>query len=254
MPLHVDVTEGGTLLRLTLDEPKGNVLTVEIMRRMAEVLSAYESNASLRLVAVTAAGNDFSYGASIVEHRKPNAPQMLATFHALARQVARYPIATAALVRGRCFGGAFELVACCSFVFAAPNARFACPEVKLGVFPPVLTALGAQRFGVALRDRLVMTGDDIDGETAHRAGFVTDVFAGDAWSSLLEWYRQTLRPLSAHALRTARRACIDATEDALGPTLDRLERRYLVDTLESHDGNEGIEAFLAKRAPKWVDA
>lgn len=254
MPLHVDVTEGGTLLRLTIDEPKGNVLTGETMQHLSTALAQYANHAPLRLVVLTAAGPDFSFGASIAEHRKDKAPTMLHAFHALARQLARYPVPTAALVRGRCFGGAFELVACCSFVFSTPGARFACPEVKLGVFPPVLAAIGAQRLGIPLRDRLILTGDDLDAETAHGVGFVNQLMAGDAFTTLLEWYRVKLRPLSAHALRTARRACLDATEDVLGATLDRLERRYFVDVLESHDGNEGIEAYLEKRAPQWTDA
>ncbi|MBZ5522125.1 MAG: enoyl-CoA hydratase/isomerase family protein, partial [Acidobacteriia bacterium] len=51
-----------------------------------------------------------------------------------------YPVPVAALVEGRCLGGAFELALCCHFVFAARSAVFACPEIKLGVFPPVLAA------------------------------------------------------------------------------------------------------------------
>jgi cyclohexa-1,5-dienecarbonyl-CoA hydratase len=95
---------------------------------------------------------------------------MLAGFHAMIRQVAAYPVPIAALVEGSCLGGAFELILACHFVFAAPSAVLGCPEIKLGVFPPVLAAIGSHRLGGPLAERLVMTGASIDAAVAERAG------------------------------------------------------------------------------------
>lgn len=252
-----DLLESGTVLRIVLDRPKGNVLTMEMMRRIGGVLASHEGDRHLRLVVLRGAGGNFSFGASIEEHRKDQAPAMLAAFHGLVREIAAYPVPVAALVEGRCLGGAFELALACHFVVAARNAVFGCPEVKLGVFPPVLAVLGPGRLGAALAERLLLTGEDAGAEELARAGFVTARFdaGADAEAALLEWYRAKLSGLSAFALRQATRAARSGagTTKLLTEALADVEGRYLDLVLASHDGNEGIEAFLARRAPRWED-
>ncbi|HVI22933.1 MAG TPA: hypothetical protein VM691_05570, partial [Myxococcales bacterium] len=90
---------------------------------------------------------------------------------------------------------------------------------------------------------------------AHACGFVTAlVDHGDAFARLLEWYRNGLARLSAAALRSAVLAIRRDAEPLLGARLDDLVALYETAVLESHDGNEGIEAFLARRAPVWTNA
>jgi cyclohexa-1,5-dienecarbonyl-CoA hydratase len=256
--LRVERLEDGAVLRILLDRPKGNVLTRAMMNELADALDRHASDPGLRLVVLRGAGGHFSFGASVEEHRRDQVAGMLATFHALARRVARHPIPVAALVEGRCLGGAFELVLCCHFVFATPGAVFGCPEIKLGVFPPVLAAAGAARLGGPRAEHLLLTGEEMDAETAAGAGLVVSVLAGyaDPEQGLMSWYRRCLAPLSAYALRQAVRASRagSALEAALGAPLDQAERLYLDRVMGSHDGNEGIEAFLARRAPEWRHA
>jgi cyclohexa-1,5-dienecarbonyl-CoA hydratase len=255
MTVRADLLEEGTVLRLLLDEPKGNVLDTTMMRELRTALAGARDQAGLRLVVIRGAGGHFSFGASVEEHRKEQASAMLATFHGLVRDVAACPVPVAALVEGRCLGGAFELSLCCHLVFAVRGAVFACPEIKLGVFPPVMAAVGHHRLGSALAERLLLTGQELDAAAAHQAGFVTAVLDGDAEEALLAWYRATLRPLSAFALRQAVRAVRTASGllDSLRGPLDGTERQYVREVLPSHDGNEGIEAFLARRPPVWQD-
>jgi cyclohexa-1,5-dienecarbonyl-CoA hydratase len=254
--IDVSLLEDGTLLRIVLNTPKANILTGTMMRAIEAALAGHRKDEHLRLVVIRGAGGNFSYGASVEEHRKEQAAAMLATFHGLARTIAGYPVPVAALVEGRCLGGAFELALCCHLVFATPSTRFGCPEIKLGVFPPVLAVAGASRLGGALAERLLLTGEEIDAPAAERAGFAT-VFDGsiDPEESLLAWYRKLLKPLSAFALRQAVRAVRghSALAAALGGPLAAAERQYVDEVLSSHDGNEGIEAFLARRPPVWSD-
>lgn len=255
MSVRREVLEEGTLLLLTLDRPRGNVLDMGLMRELQAALGAHREDPSLRLVAVRGAGGHFSFGASVEEHRREQAPAMLSTFHALVRDLAAYPVPVAALVQGRCLGGAFEVALCCHLVFAAQDAVFACPEIKLGVFPPVLAAVGHLRLGGALAERLLLTGGEVDAAAAERAGLVAAVLEGDPLEALRAWYGRTLKPLSASALRQATRAARTGSGmlNALGAPLDAIEQSYVEDVLTSHDGNEGIEAFLERRAPRWQD-
>ncbi len=253
--IDTSLVEDGTVLRILLNRPKGNVLSAEMMGEIGAALAAHEDEPHLRLVLLRGAGGNFSFGASVEEHRRDQAPAMLHTFHRFIRQVASYPVPVAALVEGRCLGGAFELTLACHLVFASPSARFGCPEIKLAVFPPVLAVAGPARLGGALAERLLLTGDEIDAVAAERADFVTAIFEGDVEAAFYAWYRAHLLPLSACALRQAVRAARSCSPllSALGDPLDAAERLYVDRVLASHDGNEGIEAFLARRPPAWQD-
>jgi cyclohexa-1,5-dienecarbonyl-CoA hydratase len=249
--------EDGTLLRLVLDKPKGNVLSLEMMNALSEALTAQSNNPHLRMVIVRGAGKHFSFGASVEEHRKEQAPSMLAGFHAMIRQIASYPVPIAALVEGSCLGGAFELVLACHFVFTGPTASLGCPEITLGVFPPVLAAIGAQRLGGPLAEKLIVTGATIDAATAEKAGLVSTIFSGgNPEEELMEWYRKNVRPLSAFAIRQNTRVARIGSGliAALQEPLDKIERQYVDEVLASNDGNEGITAFIERRKPVWIDS
>lgn len=255
--------EHGTVLSLLLNQPKANVLSMAMMDDLRNVLAAYRDNPKLKLVIVRGAGKDFSFGASVPEHKRENAPKMLSEFHGLVRYVASYPVPVAALVLGRCLGGAFELVLACHLVFAAPSAVFACPEIKLGVIPPVLAVLGHHRLGAPTAERMVMTGAELGAAEAHALGLFVELLPkendgndGAALPFVLEWYRRVLGPLSAFSLREATHAARHGSGilASLGEPLIAAERRYVERLLPSHDGNEGIEAFLEKRQPIWEDA
>ena len=251
--VRAELLESGTLLRLVLDRPTGNILTRGLMEQLAHELATRENDRALRLVVLQGAGGHFSYGASVEEHRRESAPGMLRALSRLVRGIARYPVPVAALVEGRCLGGGFELALACHLLFVTAGAQLGCPEIKLGVFPPVLAALGPWRLGGALSDRLVLTGETIG--AAEARPFATAVFeGGDPFAQFVEWYRKSLARMSAAALRTAMIAVRRGAEPLLGARLDELEALYLQRVLESHDGNEGIEAFIARRAPVWRDA
>ena len=249
--------EDGTLLKLVMDKPKGNVLSLEMMKALSDALNANIGNPHLRMVFIRGAGNHFSFGASVEEHRKEQAPSMLAGFHAMIRQVASYPVPIAALVEGSCLGGAFELILACHFVFAAPSATMGCPEVKLGVFPPVLAAIGAQRLGGALTERLIMTGATIDAAAADKAGLLSAIFSsGNSEEEMIDWYHKNLFPLSAFAIRQGASVARIGSGliAALEEPLAKIERQYVDEVLASHDGNEGIVSFIERRKPVWKDS
>lgn len=256
--IRVERERDGRVLTLVIDHPKGNVLDRRTMLELDAVLAEHAADGALKLVTLRGAGRHFSFGASIEEHRPAEAASMLATFHALVRHVARYPVPVVALVDGRCLGGAFELVLCCHFVLATQQAVFACPEIQLGVVPPVLAALGAWRLGAPAAERLVLTGGELDAAEARRLGLVSEIVAAgdDLALAASRFYDARLAGLSAFALREAVAALREtpAVAALLDEGLAAAEHRYLERIVPSYDGNEGIEAFLEKRAPVWRDA
>ncbi|MEZ4225237.1 MAG: enoyl-CoA hydratase/isomerase family protein [Polyangiaceae bacterium] len=241
----------GHVLDLEFFREKGNVLTGALMRQLDAVLVEHASRTDLRMVALRGRGKHFSFGASVEEHRKADAPAMLGAFHALCRRVASYPVPVVAAVQGRCLGGAFELALCAHFVLAEPTAVFACPEIKLGVFPPVLAALGPTRLGSALTDQLLLTGAELNGQRAKEIGFVFESFEGDAKAASEDFYGRMLAALSAASLRQGVRVVRRAVVEAMDRPLAEAERQYVEELLETHDANEGIEAFIARRPVQW---
>lgn len=248
----------GALVTIVLSAPKANVLTMAMMGEIAAALEAHRERGDLKLVVLRGAGGNFSFGASVPEHLPATAAEMLRTFHRLARSIANYPVPVASLVEGRCLGGAFELVLASHLVFATPNVVFACPEVKLGVVPPVLSVLGPHRLGSALTERLLLTGAELDAARAAAIGMVSELLPAERepgeW--LLAWYDQNLAPLSSFALREATWAGRHGSGllQSIGVPLDEAEARYLARIVPSHDANEGLAAFIARRAPRWTGA
>ena len=235
-----ELIENGGLLRIAIDR----ILSRSVMEQIEADLAAHEGDRHLKAVVIHGAAGHFSYGASVEEHRKDVAPAMLRGLSRLVRRIAHFPAPVAAFVEGRCLGGGFELALACHLIFVTRTAQLGCPEIKLGVFPPVLAAIGPSKLGGALADRLVLTGETIAGADAKPWATIVDGF-----EDVLDWYRKTLSGNSAAALRIATRAI--RRDDA---RLEELEKLYVDEVLGSHDGNEGIEAFIARRAPAWEDA
>ncbi len=252
--VKIDRLEEGSVLRLVMDKPKGNVLDSALMGALDAALTAHEDDPGLKLVVLQGAGGVFSFGASVEEHQRETVAAMLATFHSLVRKMASYPIPLAAVVEGHCLGGGFELALCCHFVFANPAAVFSCPEIQLGVFPPVLAAVGPLRLGGARSERMILTGEKLTTEDAVRIGFALPLNGDEEIEDqILAWYRKNLSRLSASSLRQATRASRVASGmlEAMDSGLAECERHYLEDLVATHDANEGIEAFMQKRRPVW---
>ncbi len=247
--------EDGAVVRLTLNQPKANILSMAMMADLGTALDLHRDDRELRLVVIRGAGRAFSFGASVAEHQRDQAADMLASFHAFSRKLAAYPVPIMAAVDGPCLGGAFELALLCHVVIATERAVFACPEIKLGVFPPVLAAIGHLRLGGATAERLLLTGANMTAAEGLRIGWLAALIDGetDLDDAASAWYRDHLSGLSAHALRqtvqVSRRS--SGMLAALGEVLDQAEKQYVDEVVSSHDGNEGIEAFLQRRSPEW---
>lgn len=243
----------GALWRVSLDAPKGNVLDATMTAELTELFRAAAGEPKLKAVMLTAEGSNFSFGASVEEHRADQVRDMLAGFHGLFRAIAASRVPVVAAVRGACLGGGLELVAYCQRVFAHPESSFGQPEITLGVFAPVGAAILAERVGRGAADDLLLTGRAVKADEALAMRLVDEV-AETPEVAALGWIEKHLMPRSASSLRfatyTARLAFLEAFER----DIERLERVYLDELMATRDANEGIAAFIEKRKPEWSDA
>jgi cyclohexa-1,5-dienecarbonyl-CoA hydratase len=249
-PVKIERRAEGRVLHLLLDAPKGNVLDETMLRALAAALDAHGGDPALRAMVFEGAGPSFCYGASVAEHTRERAGALLARFHGLFRQLAGLAVPSFAVVRGACLGGGLELAAWCSFVFAAPDATFGQPEIVLAVFPPLASLLLPWRLGGGRALELCVAGRSWTAAQAHAAGLVHEI-AADPADACARFIAAELLPKSGTSLRFAERAVRNQLQRLLATALPELERMYLEDLMATPDANEGIAAFLERRAPRW---
>lgn len=254
MSVTVTQHQDGTRVGLTFAHPTGNILTSDIVRELRAALEDLLDLRTLRLVTIEGAGADFSFGASVAEHTADAIRDVLPEMHDLICEIIALPAATAAIVRGRCLGGGFELALACDFIFAAEDATFGLPEIALGVFPPAGSVLLPVRAGLGRATSAILTGETQSAAYWREAGIVTAVAPTDALRSTVDaWYGRTLARYSAEALRHTVRVVRLPAANALDLGLADIEQLYLSDLMVTHDANEGVRAFLEKRRPNWKD-
>lgn len=240
----------GQIVRLVLDRPKANVLDAELVGELRDAVRELRGEGALKLIVIEGAGAHFSFGASVPEHLPGAFRSMLASFHALFREIETLGVPTAAIVRGQCLGGGFELATFCGRVMCDPTARFALPEITLGVFPPVAAATLSWRLPGAVMTRLVLTGEVVHGPEAVRIG-LADACVDDPEAALQAWFDHALAPRSAVAVRFAWRAARRPMIRLLEEDLAAVESVYVNELMQCHDPVIGLNAFLAKTQPVW---
>lgn len=242
----------GQVLRIVLAAPPGNVLDAQMMAEIVACIDGDGADPGLKAIVFEGEGKHFCFGASVPEHVRERAPEMIRGFHGMFKKLLACDVPTFALVRGQCLGGGMELASFCSFVVAEPNAKFGQPEIVLGVFPPVAALILPDIVGQSRADDLVITGRSIDAQTALAWGLVHAV-ADDGEALVSEALAKHFLPKSASSLRHATRAVRSRWHRELPDALDRMERAYVEDLMATKDANEGIAAFLEKRTPSWVN-
>ena len=253
-PLQVSLSDDHSRAAFRLSHPKGNIITAAMVTALMQALDALADSPHLKLVTIEGTGPDFSFGASIPEHAPGEIERVLPEMHALVHALLDFPAVTAAVARGRCLGGGFELALACDFIFAERTTVFGLPEIALGVFPPAAAALLPARVGLARATSAILTGGSRSAGDWFGAGLIERVSEPGALAADVDrWFEEHLRPRSAAALRHATAAARLSLRQHVREVLPELERLYLADLMGTTDAAEGIAAFLARRAPRWID-
>ncbi|SOB87426.1 enoyl-CoA hydratase [Sphingomonas guangdongensis] len=239
---------------VTLNRPKAlNALNSQVLAELLEVTRAYDADAGQGCMVITGSEKAFAAGADIKEMQAQGFADMyshdfFAGWDAFTRT--RKPIIAA--VAGYALGGGCELAMMCDFILAADTAKFGQPEIKLAVTPGMG---GSQRLahavGKAKAMEMCLTGRMMDAAEAERAGLVSRVVpAGE----LVEEAVKTAATVAAMAPLAvkANKEMVNAAFD-MGLTQGvQFERRLFHALFGTEDQNEGMAAFVEKRAGKWT--
>lgn len=250
-----ELRHDGGHLRLILDRPKGNIVSLEMMQALLAALERARQLSTIKLISIEGAGDHFSYGASVEEHQPELIRTALPELHRLVRALLDAPAPTAAIVRGKCLGGGFEIALACDLLFAGTTAVLGVPEITLGVFPPAAAALLPLRVGTARAASAILTGEARPVAKWLDTGLVELTAPPEELEAAVDhWFQTHLAPRSAAALRCAALASRAVLKKQVDAVLPELETFYLGALMQTHDAVEGIAAFLDKRAPAWSDS
>ncbi len=254
--IDLQYTHGEAVAEIILSDPKNNVLDKVMMNELLALIPDFRKNDGLKLITFEGAGDHFSFGASVEEHQKEQAPDMIATFHKLLIELSELHIPMLSKVSGYCLGGAMELALITHFIFADKSAIFGQPEIHLSVFPPPASILLPLKIGYGRAEELLLTGKNIASKQAFQMKMVNHLFKDKERldKKTNKWIEQNIIPKSAVALRYATKASRLYLNSILKEYLSKLESIYINELMETEDANEGILSFLEKRRPVWHNA
>ncbi|MGB8651113.1 MAG: enoyl-CoA hydratase/isomerase family protein [Mycobacteriales bacterium] len=246
------VSREGRVLRLHIDrEPKRNALNGDVLRGMLEAL---RDPGDARVVLVTSAGERvFCSGADLVQMAPDATGLEVHEGRGLLREVvlamAACPLPVVASVQGLCLAGGVGLIMGCDVVLAAETAAFGLPEVDLGLWPFMVSALLGRHVSPKRAMEMMLSARRVPAAEALEMGLVsrvvTDLPAETA--ALVE----SLANKPPVAVRLGKAAFQAALESSLAAGLEAMQAQLsLLNTTQ--DASEGVRAFLEKRPAQWT--
>lgn len=244
---------------LWLNRPeKNNAFNAEMIRELVLAIDEVQSDKSLRFLLLRGRGKHFSAGADLAwmqQSAKLDFDANLTDARELAEMMYslyHLKLPTLAVVQGAAFGGAVGLIACCDMAIGASDAQISLSEVRIGLAPAVISPFVAKAIGERATRRYAITGERFSGERARELGLLSETYAAEALDDSLCGWIDTLMLNSPQAMRASKDLMREASSGSLSPALRRYTENSIARIRVSPEGQEGLNAFLEKRKPKWT--
>lgn len=248
-------TLDGSRLTLTIDDPdRRNPLTGDVIDGMIEAIRG--APPETRVVVVTGegdqafcAGGDLSGGffdAPIAQHRQRGS---LAELFRLFRSCG---LPVVARVNGHALAGGFGLAAACDIVIAVDTASFGTPEIRVGLWPMMISAVLRRSMPEKAALELMLTGRRIDAHEAQRLGVVSRVVPPEELDAVVDETVDALASQSRAVVEMGKDSFYAMSDVPLDAALDYLQTGLTLTSM-TDDAKEGVTAFVEKRKPNWSD-
>lgn len=243
---------------VTLSNPPAHTWTLESLAALTQLVVDLNANLQVYSLVITGQGDKFfSAGADLklfAEGDKAVARAMARRFGEAFEALANFRGVSIAVINGYAMGGGLECALACDLRVAEEHAVMALPEASVGLLP---CAGGTQwlawQVGEAWAKRLVLCGERVDATTALRIGLVEEVLPrGQGLAQALK-IAQRVEKQSPTSVAVCKQLIHGARRQSPNVTL-QAEREAFVDLFDTADQGEGVNAFLAKRAPVWRNA
>jgi enoyl-CoA hydratase/carnithine racemase len=242
--------------RLTLNRPKQrNALSRALMAALHEALDAIEADRSVRVAVLAGAGPGFCAGHDLRELQALGREGHAAVFaqcSALMQRIVSLRVPVIARVHGIATAAGCQLVATCDLALAGRSARFATPGVNIGLFCSTPMVALSRAVGRKAAMEMLLTGEMIDAETAERLGLVNHVVEDEALDAAVDALAARIASRSPASVAYGKPAFYRQAEMPLAAAYD-FAADIMVRNMQAPDAAEGIEAFIEKREPVWVE-
>ena len=248
------------VVEVWLDRPDvRNAFNDGVIAELHAAFTTFAADGELRVIVLGGRGKAFCAGADLAWMRAMAGfdwERNRADAQALADMlwaVWRCPVPVVGRVHGDCYAGGVGLAAVCDVLIAAEGVNFCLSEAKLGLLPGTISPYVIRAMGEQAARRYFVTAERFSAAQAAAMGFVHEVVAPDALDAKVAEIVATLVANGPMATR----ACKQLVQDVAGRPLDRTLRdetaRRIADIRASDEGREGVQSFLNKRKPNWLE-
>jgi enoyl-CoA hydratase/carnithine racemase len=249
------------ILRITLDNPPANLLSLEVMRDIQAELDRARDDHAVRVIVISATGKMFCAGHDLKQMtaRRTDADggrayfeETFATCAKLMQSIVGHRKPVIAVVDGVATAAGCQLVASCDLAIASDQATFGVNGINVGLFcttPGVALVRGLKPKHAM---EMLLTGEMVDAATAKDFGLVNRVVPREYLNQIVTKYAQTIASKSPSTLRLGKEAFYKQAEMRLADAYDYASR-VMVENLLGGDAKEGIGAFIEKRKPEWKE-
>jgi cyclohexa-1,5-dienecarbonyl-CoA hydratase len=247
----VKMVHSGEVVRLTLDRPEHNLLNERMLAEVTAGINSLGERSDVKLIVLDSAGKAFCGGIEVGEYTQRRVFQLLDAFHAAFSAMLDTSKPVLVVVNGPAYGGGAELAALGDLVVATPKARFAQPEIKLGVFPPLSAAILPNILGPKVALEQVLTGQEMSAERARELGLVNWVVSEEELPKKVDELIMRVTAQSGPVLTMAKKAIMGSLGLPLREAVKNSMKIFLNELADLEDSQEGLRALVEKRAPKW---
>jgi enoyl-CoA hydratase/carnithine racemase len=229
-------------------------MSVDVMRSLLDGLKEATADSAVKVIVLTGAGDRaFSAGGDL---SGGFVDEPIALHHArgvladIFKTMRRGGKPTIARVNGHALAGGFGLAAACDIVIAVDRAKFGTPEINVGLWPMMISAILQRTIPRKAALELMMTGRLITADEALRLGVVSRVVAAESLDEVVDETVANLAGKSPAVLGLGRDAFYAVEDMALDAALDHLQSGLTLVSM-TEDAAEGVAAFVEKRPPEW---
>lgn len=257
-PVIVSLEAG--ILRLELANPPANALSLATMAALQAALDEARDDKAVRVIVLSARGKVFCAGHDLKElsaHRGDSDrgraffELTMNTCATLMQSIVRHPKPVIAAVDGLATAAGLQLVASCDLAVCTDHSSFCTPGVNIGLFcstPMVALSRNVSRKHAM---EMLLTGETIDAPTAREFGLVNRVAPREYLNQLVQKYAEAIASKSPLTLKIGKEAFYEQAEMGLADAYAHTAR-VMVENMLARDAEEGIGAFIEKRAPEWT--
>ena len=244
----------GPVATITINRPeRRNAISAAVTAALSESLARAEADNSVTVVVLTGTGEAFCAGGDLGAMNSEGAVAqhfMRAEIGELFRQMRKSRLPIVARVNGHALAGGFGLMLACDLVIAGADAAMGTPEIDLGLWPFMITAVIQRDVPRKLALELMLTGRRLTASEGERWGFVNRVVEGAELDAAVAELTETLASKSPLITALGKRSFYRSEDIGFDESLEYLTGMLTV-CLQSEDTAEGVSAFLDKRPPEW---